>query len=247
MKWLALAVFFLMAGACSVSAQTLRFALGEWPPYTGETLEGNGLASQVVVAACRAAGLVPEFDWSPWRRNEALTADGEVFGTFPYSVFPGRQGRFLFSDPIFTSSFAVLVPVGSPWGSATDPAGFRGAKVGVTAGTDGVMVPFTQAGSQVEETPTAVQSVRKLVQGRLDAVVDDRAVLVYALGTLNSAARSSLKLLDQSFGPPREYRVMVGPLHPGAAALLSRFNTGLARVRADGTWARILVRSGFTR
>lgn len=247
MMRLAGVVFLLAAGACSLSAQTLHFALGEWPPYTGESLEGNGLAVQIVVSASRAVGLTPEVDWSPWRRDEALAAEGRVFGTFPYSVTPGRQGRFLFSEPLFTSSFAVLVPVGSPLASTTDAAGFRGAKVGVTAGTDEVLVPLVRAGSLVEETPTAVQSVRKLAQGRLDAVVDDRAVLVYALGTLDRETRATLRLLDQNFGPPRDYRVMVSPQYPGAEALLTRLNAGLGRIRADGTWARILVHSGFAR
>lgn len=240
----------LLAAPSALPAQSLSFAVGEWPPYTGEELPLGGAAVELVTAAARAAGMTVNLEWTPWRRAEAWVAADRVFATFPYSETPGRSGKYLFSEPLFFSSFAVLVrrsPALTRDFRFSSPADFRGWKVGTTAGTDEVKVPLEQAGALVEETPTILQSVRKLEQGRLDFVVDDRAVLEAALRELPESARKGLALLETPFGDRTAFRVMASATAAGGPALLRQFNVGLARIQADGTWARILGRHGLPR
>lgn len=245
-----LAAALLFGAAAGLSAQAVRFVVGEWAPYTGPALAGNGMAVELVAAACRAAGLSASFEFGPWKRDEAAVADGSAFATFPYAETPERRGRFLFSDPLFRSSFAVLLrsdnPVTKGFRFVTNDS-FRGFRVGITSGTDAVRLPLERAGAAVEETATLDQSLKKLALGRLDFVIDDRAVVAAGLRTaVPSEDASAFVLLGKPFGETTSFRVMATVKTAGASAVLQRFNAGLAKSLAEGTAGRILARYGFS-
>ena len=96
------------------AADTAKFAIGEWEPYTGQKLEGNGMATEIVVAACAAAGIKPEFEFSPWKRAEASVEEGSCFATFPYQASKEREGKFEFSDLLCKSANGILFHKGNP-------------------------------------------------------------------------------------------------------------------------------------
>lgn len=234
-----------------LAAQELRFSIGEWAPYTSEAIDNRGMATELVAAACLAEGLRPSFEFVPWKRAESYVSSGDCFGTFPYLEIPERQGRFLFSNALFTSSFAIMRnrtngrSTGLP---STAPEAFKGLKVGITAGTDAVRLPLEKAGALVEETPSVGPSIQKLAAGRIDFVIDDKAVLFHSLKELRAkGAAASLEVLEAGFGEAKTFKVMVSPKFPDSARLLQRLNEGLRKIRADGTYRKILVHYGLTR
>lgn len=241
---------FLVSLLASLHAQNLSFGLGEWVPYTGQKLKANGMAVEIVSAACAASGMKASFAWYPWRRAEAMVLTGEIFGTFPYTDGAGRRERYLFTSPLFHSRFAILVNPKNPRTEGfkySSPADFKDFKIGVTAGTDQVIIPLQDAGGIMEETPEITPSILKLAYGRLDFVVDDRAVILAALSGLGSSVdKSRLKLLESNFGEERLFRVMASSKYPESALILSRLDAGLAVIRQNGTYAAILAKYGLS-
>ena len=54
--------------------QELIFAIGEWPPYTYAS--ENGLATDIVTAACKSVGLNYRIIYVPWLRAESTVICG---------------------------------------------------------------------------------------------------------------------------------------------------------------------------
>lgn len=228
---------------------TVAFSLGEWPPYVGEALPGKGMAAELVTAACAASGLRAEYAFFPWRRAEDNVLLGASFGTFPYRELPERTANYVFSSTLFSSSFSLVSLRSSPRMAAfrySSIQDLRGLRVGVTAGTDALILPLRRAGIEVEEAQGPELSIRKLELGRIDVYIDDRAVLYQALvSALGRQRLGEFRIEERPFGDPNDFRVMVSRKYAGAEEILARLNAGLGLIRKSGEHARILARYGM--
>lgn len=240
--------FFGCAFACTAVSQTVPFAIGEWPPYTGQGLPGNGLACEIASAACRQAGLVPRYEFFPWKRAEAFVESGDFFASFPYRSTGERLSKFLFSAPLFRSSSAILLYADNPLTGKTGtdgPASLAGVRVLVTTGSDALRAPLAAAGALVGETASMSSGLLMLETARTDALVDDRRVLLYHLArSYDPERRRKFILADYSPGETAEYRLMVSAKYRNASALLERFNAGLSGIVATGEYRAILEKYG---
>lgn len=101
------AVCMLMAGGAF--AQKVAFSTGEWAPYSGEKLPGQGLVTEIVNAGAKKAGLVPEYSWvgDAWLRCEEAVKTGTAFATFPYSKTDERVKLYDYSDPLITGKSII--------------------------------------------------------------------------------------------------------------------------------------------
>lgn len=244
----ALASLLALAGH---STEPLKFAIGEWEPYTGQKLEGYGMVAEVVTAACNARGLKAEYTFFPWKRAEASVEEGSFFATFPYQQTTERDARFYFSGVLCRSNNRILLHKGNPktaefvYASISDLKGYR---IGTLAGSDAVNLPLRHLGAEVEEVQTVEQNLKKLEAGRLDAVIDDRPVLFMA--TKKYCGNDAEKLgkfyfANKGFGNTTEYKLMVSQRYPNAKGLLVKFNTGLKAIIASGEYQKILKKYGM--
>lgn len=221
----------------------VRFAIGEWAPFTSVALSERGMAAEIVSAACSAVGLKAKYVFYPWKRAESEVSDGAYFGTFPYQQIREREGLFLFSEPLFSSSFVVVL---NRRNAKTNGFKFSGAEafkdysVGIVAGTDAIRIPLERAGARVEVVQNADQNLRKLLAGRIDFYIDDKAVVAAGLRKGFTQDKSAeLLFLDQDFGEKNDFRIMVSLKYPNSKDLLDKVNEGLRRIRQSGEWNRI--------
>lgn len=248
-----LAAIFLAGwtGSGLFAADPVRFAIGEWAPYTSQGQAFHGLAAEIVTAASQAAGLQPDYQFFPWKRAEARVLDGTFFATFPYQETPERAGAFLFSEVICRSSNALLLHRGNPrmdafrYAKAEDLSGVR---VGTLAGSDAVSQPLQKAGALIEEVQAVEQNLRKLEVDRIDCIIDDRPVLYTALVAYcghDSQRLDRFYFAERSFGSATDYRLMVSMRYPDARNLLARFNAGLRKIKTSGDYQKILRKYGL--
>jgi polar amino acid transport system substrate-binding protein len=250
MKRLAILVLAGFLGGGIRAAEVVRFAIGEWAPYTGRGLEQSGMAAEVVSAACKAAGLEAEFTFFPWKRAEANVETGAFFATFPYRETPDRALKFHYSETLYTSTNAILLHRGNPrtahfkYSGAEDLKAF---KVGTLAGSDAISNPLRKAGIQVEEVQNVQQNLQKLEGQRIDCVIDDKPVLFQAIRTHDPdpGRRNLFWFGEGGFGPATEYKLLVSRRFPGAQERLEKFNAGLRRIKQNGEFQRILKRFGL--
>jgi len=83
------------------SKRKLIIGIGEFPPYTGIDLPGQGTSTIKAREIFDALGLEYELSFLPWKRVEALLFSGEIDATFPYSKKnPERLKIYDYSDPM---------------------------------------------------------------------------------------------------------------------------------------------------
>jgi len=248
---LAITILAGLLGFGLQAADSVRFAIGEWEPYTGQELEANGLAAEIVSAACAAAAIKAHFEFSPWKRAEASVEGGSSFATFPYQASRERAGKFGFSDPICKSSNGILFHKGNSRTAHfvySRPEDLKGLKVGGLLGSDVINLPIKEAGGLLEEVQSVDQNITKLALDRIDLVIDDRPVLFQAVKKASGADPAKLgtfAFADKGFGATTEYRLMVSRKYPQAGPLLARFNAGLKKITTSGLYRKILKKYGL--
>lgn len=181
----------MLCGTHSVHAaqallKTMRVASLEWPPYVSASLPNGGFLVALSAAAVKDAGYEVAIDYFPWNRAVQMGSRGPEFaGYFPTYYTQERSHLCHFSTSFGTSKVSLAFRKSDPlsWNAIED----LGTKsIGVVAGysngeafdamvRDGRLKP--------ELSQSDVSNLRKLIAGRVQAIVIDRLVLRYLLMT----------------------------------------------------------------
>ena len=243
-----LVVLQLLAGPdLAADGTKIPFAIGEWAPYTGSDLAGNGMAAEIVSAACSAVGLHAKFEYLPWKRAESVVAFGSHFGTFPFRTTKVRKGVHWVSAPIFNSRFSIVIMKNQGrlrQFTITRREDLKGYRAGIVSGTEWVRTALEEIGVDVEEAPGVEDNFRKLAAGRIDVYIDDEAVIRRALMNSPASRTDSFVVLDQPFSDVQDFHIMVSRAFPDSRHLLARVNEGFEKIKRSGEYQRILKRYG---
>ena len=243
-----LVMVLLLAGNVLAQNTVVKFAVGEWDPYTGETMPGNGMAVEIVSAACAAVGLKTEYHYFHWKRAENNVLTGNHAATFPYKELPERMTDFVFSNTLFASHFAILMHKNNykterfKFSTVED---FAHHTVGIVSGTDAIKNPLQRAGVKVEDVATALQNIKKLEAGRIDFYIDDKAVIYQTLKNYPEEKSANFIFAEQDFGETNDFKIMISRKYPNSSTLLTQINTGLDIIKQSGEYQRILGKYGL--
>ena len=233
-----------------IAAGSVKFAIGEWEPYTGHKMEGYGMVTEIVTAACTAGGLKAEYEFFPWRRAEWCVEAGTHFATFPYQGTNERAAKYYFSETLCKSSNGILLHKGNPRTANfvyCKPEDLKGLTIGIIAGADAVKLPLQKMEINAVEVQTVDQNIRKLESDRIDCLIEDRPVIYQALKNVFGSDTGKLdqfQFMEKGFGDATEYKLLVSMKYPDARELLEKFNAGLKKIKASGEYQKILKRHG---
>ncbi|WP_243544413.1 substrate-binding periplasmic protein [Pseudodesulfovibrio tunisiensis] len=245
---LLLSLFAVLAAAClpahAEERREVRLVAGEWPPYSMEYMPGNGAAAEIVRAALEAEDLRGEFAFLPWPRCRLALDAGDAEASFPWARIPTMEPAFLFSDPILQSRCVFFYRRDRL--KDFDFTGLKDLKGYIVSGNLGYFyeTDFRKADLRMDWGYGDEHAFRKLERGWVDLAPQSEAVGWF---------------LIRKLFPGREYEfaathtpLTVTTLHviaprssPGAEPLIQTVNRGLAAIRANGTFARILERYGI--
>ena len=247
MKYLSIIIIALsiISGDCFAVAEQVVFATGEWPPYSSKDLPEYGAATALVSAACKAAGIQPVYEFYPWKRAELMVEKGLVFAAFPYVINEERAKTFDFSDVLFRGHAVFLYSEHNPrtrsLPSFEKLEDLRDYRIGGLSGswweTD-----LKKAGLIYHVVTTIDQSIRQLELGRIDFCIGSEAVFHDTIQRVLPNHAHHFGRLSQSFWPEDANAVLVSRTYPGARELLGRFNKGLAVIKQNGEYSRLLKR-----
>lgn len=231
----AAALFFAIASGPAFADRVVTLANGEWAPYQGQNLEGNGPASMVVREAFESQGWTVEFDYLPWARGLADTQAARFDGTFLYSYNEERGADFHYSDPVIELETVVFSRVDNPieWTSEED---LKGLVLGAVIAYDYGFVTEA-AGYNLDRVAEPSANYQKLAAGRVDAVLEEVFVglgLAESVGVADSV---------QFYPRPIKadpYHLIVSRSHPDAEVIIDTFNAGLAEITRNGRLSEIL-------
>ena len=217
---------------------------GDWPPYVFETGNDKGPMADIVMAAFKEVGITPQIVFYPWKRAEDEVRQGKAFAAFPYAVTDERKKEFDFSDPMYVVKAKFFYhtkyhAAGMPFEKLED---LRNYKIGGLLGS-WYEPYFKEAGLQVEYVNTTDQNIQKLALGRIDLTVEEENTTWLLIRKLYPNETNQFATLEKPLEQPgvvNELSLIVSRSFPNSAELLKQFNTGLAAIRANGTFKQIL-------
>jgi polar amino acid transport system substrate-binding protein len=217
---------------------------GDWPPYVFETGPDKGPMADIVIAAFKEAGVTAKVVFYPWKRAEDEVHQGNAFAAFPYALTPERQKEFDFSDPLYTVKAKFFFnkkyhPDGMPFENLAD---LKNYKIGGLLGS-WYEAAFKEAGLQVEYVSSTDQNVEKLARGRIDLMIEEENSVWTLIRQLYPNEADQFVSLEKPLVQPgvvNDLSLMISRSYPNSAELLTKFNAGLAAIRANGVYDQIL-------
>ena len=216
----------------------LEVVTGDFPPYTGADIQGGGISSQIVRAAFKAAGYDDvKVSFTSWSRGFEKTKKSEVAGTFPYVWNADRDALFLYSAPINIEYLSYFV-------RADDKDAINGKWndriVCLPLGWNDTHLKDVKARFKlmIVQPKTPEQCLELVDRKRADLFsVNDRV-----------ARLANWRLFENPYHlvPSKLERqtdtlyFIVSRTYPDAQKLINDFNRGLAKIRAEGDYLRLV-------
>ncbi|WP_177187867.1 substrate-binding periplasmic protein [Formivibrio citricus] len=218
-------------------------ATQEYPPYIINTDQGaQGLAVDIVRTAFSRIGQPVKFEFYPFARGLNMVLNGEADGFFSIKKTPERESSLLFpKKALINQDYVFFVRKDSKWRFNGSLDSLADARIGVVHATSygNRFDSAVQAGrfKKLDPASNNTMTFRKLLAGRVDAVICSRLVGLYYLRMLNG-----LNDVEVS-GPPIETTVsyMVFSRHKDYASLSRHFDQAMESMERDGTLEKMFA------
>ena len=228
----------IVVSIASLSAQnrTLQFVSPVRPPFTDAPGKPR-FALDLVEAALQRVNITAK---------TALVAPGEFGAALMTGPYDGtaeawrdsaREKALLFSEP-YLENRLVLVGKSGADVKATALSSLRGKRIAIISGY-AYGDAIESAGPSWVRSPAEPDSIRMLLDGKVDYVLMDDLVVQYLVDAYPEEARTRLSI---GITP-----LLIRPVHvalhrslPDAAAIIKSFNSQLRQMIADRTYHKLL-------
>lgn len=220
----------------------VRLSTGEWLPFVSESLEHQGLISQLAREAFANAGIKMELGFFPWMRASELSKSGEWDGTIAFVRLKEREEVYLYSDILYTGLYVFfhLKSFSFQW---TDYSDLKTLTMATTRGFGGMGQKFMQAEKEgtikVLRLSSDTQSFEMLLNQRVQLVPSDLEVGYVYLHKLYG--KSASKFTHNPNPIQRsEYHLVISKKIKNGPELIKKFNEGLKKLRSSGRYEEIV-------
>ncbi len=232
----------LIAGAASAQTVKVGIAAEPYPPFASPDASGNwvGWEVEMIGAVCAAAEMQCEIVPVAWDGIIPSLTAGQIDAIMAsMSITEERMRTIDFSDKYYDTPTVIVGPKGEDF--EPTPEGLSGKILGVQVST--VHEAYAQkhfAGSvaEIRIYQTQDEANQDLVAGRIDATQADSIALDEFLASAEGAACCETKGAVENDTEVLGLGVGVG-LRKGDEALKAKFNEGIAKILADGTYERV--------
>ncbi|WP_407899959.1 basic amino acid ABC transporter substrate-binding protein [Scytonema sp. NUACC26] len=216
----------------TTASKTLKVAIqGAFAPFQFvKDGQLQGFDIDVIKGIGKSAGFLLEFENLRFDGMLGALQAGTVDAAIAaMSITEERLNTVSFSKPYFRSGLAITVRENNQ--NITNFDSLRNKRIAVLLGTTGANQAKKVPGSQIITLDTADQAFQDLINGNVDAFINDAPVTLYALktGSLKGIKIAGQLLIEEYYGIP------VRKNSPN----LSIINKGLDKIIKDGTYTQI--------
>lgn len=239
----AVALLVLLLLVPTVAAERLRLVADAWPPFTDATLLNGGLATDIVSTALARAGFASDFEQVPWARALMGVGDGryDVLINAWYDEARTQLGQF--SDEYLLNRVRFIK-------RRDDPIEFQNLQqlhdypVAVVRGY-AYSAEF-DADPQLQKVPAHnfAMAVRMLAARRVRLTVEDEYVARFHLARESPRVRNAVEFLPKTLSE-NSLHILVSLKNPRHEQIVAGFDREIARMKADGSYARLLKQHGM--
>ncbi|MHA7773744.1 substrate-binding periplasmic protein [Roseibium sp. M-1] len=243
-KWLVTALLLSLPflQISPATANPVRIAVGEWPPYFSEEATGFGTYAQVVTKAFELEGLDVEYGFFPWKRALLETQEGRWDASAGWGRTSEREPFFHFCDAVLMEFEQFFYAVDRPV-SAKDMSDLEGLSLGVIEGAalgEDLDRLVSKGTVTITRQATLEDLFIMLNVGRIDLVMSNGEVAADSISKAfqGGGAERFRPLTDVAV--EWDYRVIVSKKIEKGEELCTRFNHGLKALRDSGEYDRLL-------
>jgi len=226
----------LLLTGCAVNSsggKTLRVATEPaFPPFEfqGQGGELQGFSIDLMNAVGTAANLKVNFQSLPFDgiipALQSKTVDAAISSI---TITEERAKTIAFSRPYFKAGLAIAIRTDNQ--NITNFDSLKNKKIAVQIGTTGATKAKSIPGVQIRSFDSAPLALQELVNGNVDAVINDAPVTLYAINTGNlKGIKVVQQLLTEEF-----YGIATAKNSPDLALI----NDGLNKILKNGTYSQI--------
>ncbi|MFT5707765.1 MAG: polar amino acid transport system substrate-binding protein [Oceanospirillaceae bacterium] len=225
-------------------AQKVSMVTTQWEPFYSSNLPAEGVITEVAKAAFQRENHQASVSWYPWMRALKIAAYGEADVVMGAYYSEERSKKFYYSDPIFSIDVGLIALKSLGIVSYEKLDNLKPYKIGVMRGWVYTQ-EFDQADFLDKHTlSNQVTAVRMLLAKRVNIIAASIPVFQHEISLLKSELAADTVVLKPLLESKPLY-LMFNRVDEGNEKLLADFNRGLAKIRADGTFDKILDKHGF--
>ena len=237
------ALFVFASFPLQAAEKVIRLAYGEYPPYSGKSLNNNGPISEIIVQAYQRVGYQVELHYIPsWARRIKMIENGDFDGTYSAWYREGRERWFVFTDPlpaneiVFYKRKKALIN----YKTLND---LKGLQIGVVTGY--VNSPRIKAAQlQTQRVEKESQNIGKLLLKRIDLALIDKEVGQYLLSTQYKNHRHKVEWLEPAVETINQH-LIISKKAVDFQTKADAFNSGLKSLEAEGKVNKIMQQHGL--
>ncbi|MBE9608587.1 substrate-binding periplasmic protein [Chitinilyticum piscinae] len=224
------------------AAQSITLTLQEYPPFMGKDLPYQGLLTRVVVAAFAQQHIAVKLESVPNNRAIEAPRRGLYDGSFGWARSPEREKDLFYTESVMALRMVFCQRKGEsyPWQTLEELAPYR---IGATSGnyySDDFTNLQKSGVLQVDFAGSDVANLRKLLGKRIDLFPIDAEVGPYLMATnLAPEETTQLSCQDKAYWTA-PLHVVISRQRQDGGQLVQQFNTGLAKLKQSGEFARML-------
>lgn len=230
------AVLLVVHLSPAVAQETIRLAVGEWPPYLSETLPHQGIAAQIIRDAFAMEGYDVTFDFLPWARAYKEAMDGRYDGTAVWLKTAEREADFYYSAPVIQEEHAFFYLKTFPfdWNRVEDLHGVSfGGLIGFSYG-DAFDTALKSGALTMDRAGSDGQNFGKLLMGRIEVYPQEIQVGYHAMRMQISPEKARLITHHPRLFLIRFSHLLLSKEIKRNKELIDLFNRGLRCVKARG-------------
>jgi polar amino acid transport system substrate-binding protein len=231
-------VIFLILISTSVFAEPLKIATGEYAPYSGEDIPGLGISTKIVKTVFQEINQDIVIEFMPWNRVMNNLKSARISGSFPWTKNDEREIDMLYSEPINELNIFLFKKKNKSFPNDD----LTKKTMCIPSGWDLLVYTEVTEKFNVKITrPVDLEScMRMLAKDRVDFLLISEKVGKNAIE--KQFGKDSLiegtpikyftKKINLYFIIPKKY--------PHAKKLLQDFNMGLAKIKINGIYDKIV-------
>lgn len=235
----AIITIFFICSHSFASEKVVNVVGAEFPPYSGEYLDENGLVPLLMKKALELSGYKVVFEMRPFARALHETRLGKAHAVAPIYKTKEREEYLAFSES-FDDSRTVLIKLKSLNVSYNKLEDLKPYRIGLIFNTS--TTPELDSADFLEKDTvyTYAQNIRKLLNKRVDLVVGNERVILYHLDRFFTEDEyKQIEIMEPALQIQSNH-VGFSKQVPNYLKLMEDFNQGIRRMKSDGTYDEIL-------
>lgn len=232
-----------IAAVCIAEDKIITAAADPYPPFVDQSDPQEGLSLAIIRAAYKTQGYTVKMEFVPWARAKSLTIEGK-FDILPDCwMNEDNKKTMLFSEPYAVNVVRFIKNVDDPF-EYKGMESLKGKKIGTIRGysySDDFKEPKDFVRDDVADLLT---NIKKVIAKRVDLTLEDEIVAKVQIAKNDPALLSQIKFVENAFDSKNLY-VSAGLANPRHQEIIGAFNKGLAEIKANGEFAKILDSYGI--